>query len=642
MRSISEKIIRLADAIEIRELADGTRLVKQLVRSEYMAFKPEQWGIIGLFDGQRTVEQALHSLLKEGRHPGIRPFYDLVLNAWTKGILVEVGPPQPVSATTIPARLHPETAGNMGLSMLIIAAGSYAFIETVIAFQYRSVDWLQLVLFISLGVSLSYALAGATLARLGRKVGEVRFRWDRGLPFLSVDTRDAFMGGRFCEAAVALRALAAPFMLALISMLVESNNGLLGSGIAMLIIGCPFGATAAHNLLHALFRKEYELPRCAEQFLQTRLVAQMFNWKDKLVEERYLMTYSAYAITWLGVCFHYANEVFGLMVRRSIAAPDEVFGQAILSLNLAVISIAIASVLVFTAWIAAKATHRILAPHLFPAETAVSKNAVTDQRPPDETLQTFLKSNLLFSQLTSDVLRQTLKAMKFVVVEPGTTIIRERDIGDSMFVVYAGHVEVFRELESGEEQRVATLEAGDAFGEIALLDKVPRTRSVRSAVKTDLLVLGKEDFEKLLVSELGAEQVRETIQICSFLRRNKLFADWHPQALLAMANRFKLIDCEAGEFILRQNEANDAFYLIYEGAYKVRQDGKHLAMLGAGDFVGEVSLLRDTVAMADVIADGPSRCLRLGKEDFLRFVSHDFLTGMAIGTALEARTEGNA
>jgi CRP-like cAMP-binding protein len=639
MRALSTKTLRLSGAIEVRELRDGTRLLKQLARAEYLALTPSQWVILEMFEGRRTVEDILQYLLTQRGHPSIRAFYDLVLSAWNKGFLVEMEDAADASSGPAPVeRLTPNAAGSIGVSLLLIALGSYAFLETPIVFGYESVDWLQLVFFVSLGVSLSYALAGATLTGFGRQAANARVRWDRGLPFFFLDTRDAFMGGRLCEIAVSLRALSTPFLLALLAVLAESHNGLLGGGLTMLIVGCPFGATPAHTLLHALFRKEYQLPRCAEKFLNTKLVAQVFNWKEELAEERYLMTFSAYAIAWLGVVFYYSNELFSLLLFQNQTRPLALATQLILSVNIAALALAAAGILGFLLWLLARGAWRLLAPRLFPAEGAVARR-VSGQRPPDAELERFLTGNLLFSQLEPGVLQEVIAAMKFVVVEPGATIIRERDLGDAMFVVFTGRVEVSREDEAGHEQRVATLGPGDVFGEIALLNTVPRTSTVRSSDRSGLLMLGKEDFEKLLLRALGAERIRETVQICAFLRRNALFSDWHPQALMSLAHKFAFEDCPAGRVVIEQDQPNNAFYLIYEGEFRVRQDGQAVALLGPGDFAGEISLLHNVPATATVVAEHTGRCLRLGKADFLQFVSHDFLTGMAIESALEARLE---
>jgi CRP-like cAMP-binding protein len=59
--------------------------------------------------------------------------------------------------------------------------------------------------------------------------------------------------------------------------------------------------------------------------------------------------------------------------------------------------------------------------------------------------------------------------------------------------------------------------------------------------------------------------------------------------------------------------------------------------LQPGDFCGEISLLRNIPATADVVAAGKARCLRLTKSNFLRLVSHDFLTGLTIESAVVTR-----
>ena len=89
--------------------------------------------------------------------------------------------------------------------------------------------------------------------------------------------------------------------------------------------------------------------------------------------------------------------------------------------------------------------------------------------------------------------------------------------------------------------------------------------------------------------------------------------------------------------VIRENQPNDSFFLVYEGEFNVRKRGESRATLRPGDFCGEISLLRDSPATADVVATQASRCLKLAKESFVRLVSQDFLTGLVIETAAEAR-----
>ena len=79
----------------------------------------------------------------------------------------------------------------------------------------------------------------------------------------------------------------------------------------------------------------------------------------------------------------------------------------------------------------------------------------------------------------------------------GAPVIKEGDPGQEMFVVESGSVEVFRG--SGrKERRLSLLEAGDFFGEMALLDNQPRSASVRAATDCQLLVIDATTLDQML------------------------------------------------------------------------------------------------------------------------------------------------
>jgi ATP-binding cassette, subfamily B, bacterial len=80
----------------------------------------------------------------------------------------------------------------------------------------------------------------------------------------------------------------------------------------------------------------------------------------------------------------------------------------------------------------------------------------------------------------------------------GQTIFEEGDPGDKLYFVDRGEVEVLIRNPAGGERRVALLRDGDYFGEIALLEDVPRTATVRTRVPSTLLVLDRKRFLDLL------------------------------------------------------------------------------------------------------------------------------------------------
>jgi CRP/FNR family transcriptional regulator, cyclic AMP receptor protein len=72
--------------------------------------------------------------------------------------------------------------------------------------------------------------------------------------------------------------------------------------------------------------------------------------------------------------------------------------------------------------------------------------------------------------------------------EDGEVVVREGEESREMFVVRTGQVEILKEV-GGHEVRLAVLERGSFFGEMSLLEGLPRSATVRAVGRTELLVL---------------------------------------------------------------------------------------------------------------------------------------------------------
>ncbi len=77
-------------------------------------------------------------------------------------------------------------------------------------------------------------------------------------------------------------------------------------------------------------------------------------------------------------------------------------------------------------------------------------------------------------------------------------VVTEGEIGDRFFLIARGKVEVLNQDATAGGKRVAVLDDGDYFGEIALLQRLPRTATVRTLTPTLLLSLRDTHFQALL------------------------------------------------------------------------------------------------------------------------------------------------
>ena len=117
----------------------------------------------------------------------------------------------------------------------------------------------------------------------------------------------------------------------------------------------------------------------------------------------------------------------------------------------------------------------------------------------------------LFSWLDLGLLGRFAARFTTVDVPPDHTLFEEGEPGDVLYVIVRGRVDVTRRAADGVERRVSVLEDGDFFGEIALLDEVRRTATVRARTPCLLLGLDRGDFRDLIAEEPVLRQVFETV-----------------------------------------------------------------------------------------------------------------------------------
>ena len=77
-------------------------------------------------------------------------------------------------------------------------------------------------------------------------------------------------------------------------------------------------------------------------------------------------------------------------------------------------------------------------------------------------------------------------------------VFREGDLGTEMYIIHEGQVEIIKHDPATSEQLLAVLEKGDFFGEMALLEELPRTASARALTDVKLLQINGSTFDQML------------------------------------------------------------------------------------------------------------------------------------------------
>jgi len=103
----------------------------------------------------------------------------------------------------------------------------------------------------------------------------------------------------------------------------------------------------------------------------------------------------------------------------------------------------------------------------------------------------------LFSDLTQEEFNEFTKRMIIHTLTPGTSVIKEGDLGRSVFILTRGSVKVISTIR-GKQVELAALQASDFFGEIAFLTGKPRTATVQTIEESDVLEVSEKDLNQMI------------------------------------------------------------------------------------------------------------------------------------------------
>lgn len=112
-----------------------------------------------------------------------------------------------------------------------------------------------------------------------------------------------------------------------------------------------------------------------------------------------------------------------------------------------------------------------------------------------------LKKIPFLSALTAAHLRDVYRLGREVELQAGQSVFAKRQDADAMFVVLSGRVKIFSDSSSKKRKTFAYLTEGDFFGEMALVEDLPRTASASAVEGARLLVIYKKDFQRLLARD---------------------------------------------------------------------------------------------------------------------------------------------
>ena len=136
----------------------------------------------------------------------------------------------------------------------------------------------------------------------------------------------------------------------------------------------------------------------------------------------------------------------------------------------------------------------------------------------------------LFRRLESEELERLAEKVEQVTYPAGETIFNENDKGDALYVVDDGSVRIWVLDEDAEPVTLAELKPGDFFGELAVLDRGPRSSNATAITDITLHRLSSDHFQEFLlqhpeasidvICEIGARMRQTNALVTTRIARN--------------------------------------------------------------------------------------------------------------------------
>ena len=110
--------------------------------------------------------------------------------------------------------------------------------------------------------------------------------------------------------------------------------------------------------------------------------------------------------------------------------------------------------------------------------------------------------------------------MKNTIYKKGEVIIEEGSLSTGAFIIESGRVEVSKKLPNGKSQVISILERNDIFGEMGLIDQLPRSATVRALEDSSISIMTPDNFN--LLAKRNPQALMPILKVLATRLRNTL------------------------------------------------------------------------------------------------------------------------
>ncbi|MFH1539242.1 MAG: cyclic nucleotide-binding domain-containing protein [bacterium] len=499
-------------------------------------------------------------------------------------------------------------------------------------------------------LSVRTLVRGAALLHFGSEAYRPALRSFYGIFYLDVDGRDIAMTDRTGRMVYHAAGITSTLIIGTAINIAQHLAGFNHMLYLVYIIAyavtfvnlCVFFRSDLFLLLDAYFELPH-LRKHASTYVRQKFFHQILNFRSSFPEEKALTTIACLGLVWL---FLAVNVVFALL-RDNVAMLTNDFGETRSLLTKLVIGLFLVNIVapfaIVIASFAALILRNVGTLAGAPLGRMLRRMAASRGRKPadPDEIAGFIAGVPLFMNLSRAELHRLSGHLHQVQFRAGQNVVVQGDTGDSFYIIMEGAADVIIESPSGLRTTVDTITKGDSFGEIALLEHVPRTATIRAAEPLTVLELNKALFGEFVLKSADArEKITDVIRLTALLKKIPFFEEMAASRIPDIMSRLEKLQVTGGQTIIQEGSPGNLFYIISEGAFKVLKNApgggqKLIAELEKNESFGEIALLHNVPRTSSVVAETDGILLTLSRDEFLSVAN----TNIQAGLVLEEETE---
>jgi len=230
-----------------------------------------------------------------------------------------------------------------------------------------------------------------------------------------------------------------------------------------------------------------------------------------------------------------------------------------------------------------------------------------------------LSRSWIFQDLEGKNLESVILAFQLETFAAGAEIIKQYDTdAEKIYLIEKGTLTAFKKKSQEEEGRgteVFTYEGKGVFGELAMLYNCPRAATVAAKSESTLWVLDRSTFNHMVKTVAQAKRR----QIEDFLATVEILSTLSTSERAQLNDAIQSRAFKSGQEIITQGQTGDEFFILESGTAAAYKDGEVVKKYEkAGEYFGELALIRGDLRAATVKATSDARVLSLQRQAFKR------------------------